>query len=213
MHVSRIPLCALRCGNPRRIPTQYQTKSPILNKIPKRTLFWKGGSRQEPELVGADKHTVERFTPSDPRRKQRLSAPAPPLTHSFPGVPEASLNVSSQAPKTRITQLSNGVRVASEENYSQMSVVGLFVNTGTRFEDAKLYGSSLMLERMSFKVRLALVITFQFPRYDILIISLYFSSAYPIICDFQCLQIPENQKILISQFYASSFHFRQIKTT
>lgn len=140
----------------RRAPKhRNQRRDPLklLASTPKRSFFWSNGSKTEPELVGADKHTVERFTPPDPRKKVKLVPETPSLSDPFPGVPDANLSISMVAPKTRITTLSNGVRVASEENFSQMSVVGLYVNTGTRFETPEEYGSSFMLERLSFKVR------------------------------------------------------------
>jgi hypothetical protein len=142
--LGRAPLAALKRSLGR--------SNPLSNHKSRRSYFWRGGNTQQ-ELVGADKHKVERFTPQDPRRKKPSTAEAPPLHTLFPGVPESATALDTSAAKTRITVLDNGLRVASEENFSQMSVVGLYVNTGTRFEDSTSYGSSYMLERMSFKVR------------------------------------------------------------
>jgi processing peptidase subunit alpha len=55
-------------------------------------------------------------------------------------------------PATRITTLPNGVRVASEENYGQVSNVGVFLDAGSRLEAAGAdAGATHFLEKMAFK--------------------------------------------------------------
>jgi hypothetical protein len=58
-----------------------------------------------------------------------------PITQTVPAfIPP---NVSSQeleAPETLITTLENGIRVVSQETYSQMCTVGVLTNVGSRHE-------------------------------------------------------------------------------
>ena len=52
-------------------------------------------------------------------------------------------------PTTHITTLKNGLRVVSEENYGQVSGVGLFVDSGSMYED----GACTAPERARVRVR------------------------------------------------------------
>jgi hypothetical protein len=47
-----------------------------------------------------------------------------------PNLPSKDLEV----PTTKVTTLSNGLRVASQETYGQVSTVGVFANVGSRYE-------------------------------------------------------------------------------
>jgi hypothetical protein len=99
------------------------------------------------------------FVPEQKTKKQLSQKPHPSLKESFPGVLPEAVSVARRAPETKISTLPNGIRVASEENFSQMTGVGVFVQTGTRFETEDNYGSSMMLERLAFKVRFLLIST------------------------------------------------------
>ena len=57
------------------------------------------------------------------------------------------------AATTQITTLSNGMRVATEPNASQTAAVGVFINTGSVYENQKNNGAAHFLEHMAFKVR------------------------------------------------------------
>ena len=76
-----------------------------------------------------------------------------PLEEEFPNLPAStSQPVSSlPAPETKMTTLANGLRVASEETYGQNTSLGLFVDTGSRYETAANNGVSHLLERLAFK--------------------------------------------------------------
>lgn len=54
---------------------------------------------------------------------------------------------------SQITTLPNKLRVATESTPGHFSSVGLYVNTGSRYEDASTSGVSHFLDRMAFKVR------------------------------------------------------------
>jgi len=76
-----------------------------------------------------------------------------PLTEPYPGVPSSMLKDGRDlpTPKTQITNLKNGLRVASEETYAQISSVAVFVDVGSRDEPKELNGICHLLQRMGFK--------------------------------------------------------------
>ncbi|KAM8868124.1 cytochrome b-c1 complex subunit 1, mitochondrial [Synchiropus picturatus] len=55
------------------------------------------------------------------------------------------------APDTRLTSLENGLRVASEETGHSTCTVGLWISTGSRYENEKNNGAGFFLEHMAFK--------------------------------------------------------------
>lgn len=60
----------------------------------------------------------------------------------------------SKFPQTRITQLPNGLRVATEQSGGQSgngAAVGIFMNTGSRYESDEDCGVAHFLEHMHFK--------------------------------------------------------------
>ncbi|CAL1537626.1 unnamed protein product [Lymnaea stagnalis] len=54
-------------------------------------------------------------------------------------------------PETKVTRLSNGVRVATEDSGIITSTVGLWIDAGSRYENAKNNGVAHFLEHMAFK--------------------------------------------------------------
>jgi len=61
--------------------------------------------------------------------------------------PCASVNI----PETKVTQLANGMRVASEDSGIPTTTVGLWIDAGSRFENDKNNGVAHFLEHMAFK--------------------------------------------------------------
>jgi len=61
--------------------------------------------------------------------------------------PSASVNI----PQTQVTQLANGMRVASEDSGIPTTTVGLWIDAGSRFETDKTNGVAHFLEHMAFK--------------------------------------------------------------
>lgn len=55
-------------------------------------------------------------------------------------------------PETRVTTLSNGLRVATEHSDSETATVGLWIGAGSRFETQANNGVAHFLEHMIFKV-------------------------------------------------------------
>lgn len=53
---------------------------------------------------------------------------------------------------TRVTTLSNGMRVATENLGGETATVGVWIDAGSRFEDEKSNGTAHFLEHMAFKV-------------------------------------------------------------
>ncbi|KAG4079983.1 hypothetical protein HA402_006295 [Bradysia odoriphaga] len=54
-------------------------------------------------------------------------------------------------PATQCTALDNGLRVASEDSGAQTATVGLWIDAGSRYEDASNNGVAHFLEHMAFK--------------------------------------------------------------
>ena len=54
-------------------------------------------------------------------------------------------------PPTEVTVLENGMRVASEDSGSPTATVGLWIDTGSRYETAANNGVAHFLEHMAFK--------------------------------------------------------------
>jgi len=66
---------------------------------------------------------------------------------SSAGFKECLLN----SPPTQVTVLDNGMRVASEDSGAPTSTVGLWIDTGSRYETAANNGVAHFLEHMAFK--------------------------------------------------------------
>ena len=54
-------------------------------------------------------------------------------------------------PETQVTQLANGMRVASEDSGIPTTTVGLWIDAGSRFENDQNNGVAHFLEHMAFK--------------------------------------------------------------
>uniref|UniRef100_A0A8C0ZJG0 Cytochrome b-c1 complex subunit 1, mitochondrial n=1 Tax=Cyanistes caeruleus TaxID=156563 RepID=A0A8C0ZJG0_CYACU len=54
-------------------------------------------------------------------------------------------------PETQVTTLENGLRVASEESNHPTCTVGLWIEAGSRYEDAKTNGAGFFMEHLAFK--------------------------------------------------------------
>jgi len=61
--------------------------------------------------------------------------------------PSVSVNI----PETKVTQLANGMRAASEDSGIPTTTVGLWIDAGSRFETDKNNGVAHFLEHMAFK--------------------------------------------------------------
>ncbi|KAK2724369.1 mitochondrial-processing peptidase subunit beta-like isoform X2 [Artemia franciscana] len=66
---------------------------------------------------------------------------------STPSLKEVLVNV----PPTRVTMLDNGIRVATEDSGAATATVGLWIDTGSRYETPETNGVAHFLEHMAFK--------------------------------------------------------------
>ncbi|KAJ3402161.1 hypothetical protein CcCBS67573_g05476 [Chytriomyces confervae] len=77
-----------------------------------------------------------------------LTGPTP----STASVSYTYANSLGNTPATRVTKLANGFTVASESNpNNQTATVGIWIDAGSRFENAKNNGTAHFLEHMAFK--------------------------------------------------------------
>lgn len=67
--------------------------------------------------------------------------------HGSTKVREILLNI----PETRVTELKNGMRVATEDSGQSTCTVGVWIDAGSRYEDEKTNGIAHFLEHMAFK--------------------------------------------------------------
>lgn len=74
-----------------------------------------------------------------------------PIRAEYPGMPALRPARDLPLPKTRVTTLANGLRVASEETYGQVSSIAVFVDSGSKHESADESGVSHFLETLAFK--------------------------------------------------------------
>jgi len=84
----------------------------------------------------------------------RLTQVVKPIKVGINGVRYASTNVPSyllNAPPTKVSLLSNGIRVATEEWPGEIASVGVWVGAGSVFENEKNNGVAHFLEHMAFK--------------------------------------------------------------
>jgi processing peptidase subunit beta len=70
---------------------------------------------------------------------------------SFSSKAADTLQALSTYPSTKVTTLKNGLRVASEPSAGETATVGVYINTGSRYEDSKNNGTAHFLEHMLFK--------------------------------------------------------------
>ncbi|KAJ8750912.1 hypothetical protein K2173_016093 [Erythroxylum novogranatense] len=80
------------------------------------------------------------------------SSSLPPLDFPLAGVEHpASFPDYVEPGKTKISKLSNGVKIASETSASPAASVGLYINCGSIYETPNSFGATHLLEKMAFK--------------------------------------------------------------
>ncbi|CAG9767882.1 unnamed protein product [Ceutorhynchus assimilis] len=67
------------------------------------------------------------------------------------GVAAEAKQISLNVPPTKVTTLSNGIRVATEDWGSQTATVGIWIDAGSRYENSKNNGVAHFMEHMAFK--------------------------------------------------------------
>lgn len=83
--------------------------------------------------------------------RARGLASQPALDVELPGIPTLTPADNLVKPTCQVTTLDNGLRVASEETYGQVTALGMFVDAGSRYETEANSGVSHLLEHMAFK--------------------------------------------------------------
>lgn len=99
---------------------------------------------------------VDASTVNSPSKE--IVTPFPPLTDPVPDLPPVQYATSAGDQNlTRVTTLSNGLRVASERKFGQFCTIGVVIESGARYEVAYPSGVSHFLEKLAFHVSIAFV--------------------------------------------------------
>ncbi|EPZ35276.1 mitochondrial-processing peptidase subunit beta [Rozella allomycis CSF55] len=73
------------------------------------------------------------------------------FTQSRPSISSFLRSYSNNLVRTQVTTLPNGMRVASENLETETATVGVWIDAGSRYEDASNNGTAHFLEHMAFK--------------------------------------------------------------
>ncbi|KAF2895598.1 hypothetical protein ILUMI_10575 [Ignelater luminosus] len=106
------------------------------------------------QLWQSQKNYTKRFSEWDstvnvPSRKKVTDMP--PMNEAVSNLPKpiyATLKEEHQ--KTQVTELSNGIKVASENRFGEFCTVGVIIDSGSRYEVAYPSGISHFLEKLAF---------------------------------------------------------------
>ncbi|KAK1119391.1 hypothetical protein K0M31_013222 [Melipona bicolor] len=83
--------------------------------------------------------------------RKSIVTPFPPLTQPVPNLPKAVYATAKEEHQiTKVTVLSNGLKVASENRFGQFCTVGVLLDSGPRYEVAYPHGISHFLEKLAF---------------------------------------------------------------
>jgi hypothetical protein len=79
----------------------------------------------------------------------------PPLTKALHPNSERKYapNVSSRNFDTHVTQLDNGLKIASEKLFGEFCTVGVIIDSGPRYESNFISGTTHFIEKLAFNVR------------------------------------------------------------
>jgi len=87
--------------------------------------------------------------------KQPLGVPVPKgqtiSDQTLSRLPHISAESLARYPHTKLTTLPNGIRVATERGFGETATVGVWVDTGSRYETAETNGVAHFLEHLFFK--------------------------------------------------------------
>lgn len=83
--------------------------------------------------------------------RNTIITPFPPLTKPVPNLPKAIYATAKEEHQvTKVTVLSNGLKVASENRFGQFCTIGVLLDSGPRYEIAYPSGISHFLEKLAF---------------------------------------------------------------
>ncbi|XP_003693437.1 mitochondrial-processing peptidase subunit alpha [Apis florea] len=83
--------------------------------------------------------------------RKSIVTPFPPLTEPIPNLPKAIYATAKEEHQgTKVTVLSNGLKVASENRFGQFCTIGVLLDSGPRYEIAYPSGISHFLEKLAF---------------------------------------------------------------
>ncbi|CAK9821691.1 Mitochondrial-processing peptidase subunit alpha [Anthophora retusa] len=89
--------------------------------------------------------------PNNKITRKSIVTPFPPLTEPVPNLPKAIYaTAKDEHQTTKVTVLSNGLKVASENRFGQFCTIGVLLDSGPRYEIAYPSGISHFLQKLAF---------------------------------------------------------------
>ncbi|CAK9813036.1 Mitochondrial-processing peptidase subunit alpha [Anthophora quadrimaculata] len=89
--------------------------------------------------------------PNNKITRKSIITPFPPLTEPVPNLPKAIYaTAKDEHQTTKVTVLSNGLKVASENRFGQFCTIGVLLDSGPRYEIAYPSGISHFLQKLAF---------------------------------------------------------------
>ncbi|XP_029049916.1 mitochondrial-processing peptidase subunit alpha [Osmia bicornis bicornis] len=96
-------------------------------------------------------HFSSHKVPNNKITRNTVVTPFPPLTKPVPNLPKAIYATTKEEHHvTKVTVLSNGLRVASENRFGPFCTIGVIIDSGPRYEVAYPSGISHFLEKLAF---------------------------------------------------------------
>jgi len=88
---------------------------------------------------------------SSPNILSRVTAQAPSISYTLSSSSSSPASSLRTAPQTQVTTLPNGIRVASQETYGQVSTLGVLANAcGSRYEQEDTMGVNHLMQLLAF---------------------------------------------------------------
>lgn len=114
-----------------------------------------GGGTGIGNITGALRKNIDGlYTVNEPSTD--IVTKLPPLTDPLPNLEDVEYaKPLEESSTTKVTVLSNGLRVASEPRFGQFCTVGLVIDSGPRYEVTYPGGVSHFLEKLAFNVSYA----------------------------------------------------------
>ena len=108
-------------------------------------------SLEENDRLTTHHRAEQRPPPKDGAKAEKRASLKEPFSALASSLESQQATAEKPNYDTRFTRLANGMTIASEDTYAQMSSVGLYANIGSRFEAPSETGMAQVVERLMFR--------------------------------------------------------------